>query len=77
VIFPSKKERESGPRPARGGSGSPAAQIGSVFAVLIVDPAARAAAFARLHRFARRVALCMRLPGLPGGRLQDLAPELL
>ena len=60
-----------------GGLDSPAAEIGSVFPSLVVDPAARAAPLARLHRLARRVALCMRRPGLPGGRLQDLAPELL
>ena len=72
------RRRGGGPRPARGRRvDSTAAEIRSVFPVLIVDPTARTPPLTWLHCLARRVALCVRRPGLPVGRLQDLTPELL
>jgi len=64
------RRRGGGPRPARGRRlGAAAAEIGSVFTVFVVDPTARTPPLSWLHCLARRVALCMRRPGLPGGRL--------
>ena len=54
------------------------AKIRSVFPVLVVDATARTTALPGLHRslFDGGVPFHVRRPGLPVGRLQDLAPEL-